>query len=146
MPAQNLHLTLYFIGNTQEQQLPSIKQHLEEVAQRHNPFILDFEQIEPGPDQKQPRLLWARFKKHPAFEALSQDLTETLTQEPVKKLKAIPHVTLARFRKDRQLPKELPATTSEAPLQLAVPGLALWQSELASPHPIYSVLNYFNLS
>lgn len=146
VPNQNLHLTLYFIGNLPLEQLSSTSERVQEIAQRHQPFILDLEQLEPGPTRKQPRLVWARFTANLAFEALSQELTETLSQQPVKKLKPIPHVTLARFRKDKPVPANLPTIALDTPLQLPVHEIALWQSELASPHPVYSVLKHFPLS
>lgn len=145
VPPQNLHLTLFFLGNVPVQQLLTIQQAIHEVAQRHQPFTLDFECTEPGPKPKHPRLIWARFAALPVFEALSQDLTETLADKPSKKQKAIPHVTVARFRKDKPVPENLFTITAKEPLQLHVSDIALWQSELASPHPVYSVLEAYPL-
>lgn len=145
VPGQNLHLTLFFLGNVPVQQLSDIKQTIREVAQRHPPFVLDFERTEAGPKPKSPRLVWARFAALPAFEALSRDLTEALAAEPPKKLKAIPHVTLARFRKDKPVPENLFTITAKQPTQLRVSEVALWQSELASPHPVYTVLETYAL-
>lgn len=145
VPQQNLHLTLFFLGNVPVEQLSSIKQAIREVAQRHQPFTLEFERTEAGPKPKQPRLIWARFAAHPAYEALSHDLTAKLSDEPPKKQKLIPHVTVARFRKDKPVPNNLFTVTAKEPLQLHVPEIALWQSELASPHPVYSVLETYPL-
>ncbi|GAB3540642.1 hypothetical protein GCM10027443_38860 [Pontibacter brevis] len=145
VPQQNLHLTLFFIGNVPVQQLAAIQQNIREVAQRHQPFVLEFERTEAGPKPKQPRLIWARFAPHPVFEALSHDLTEALADEPPKKQKSIPHVTVARFRKDKPVPTNLFTVTAKEPLQLHVSDIALWQSELASPHPVYSVLEAYPL-
>ena len=145
VPEQNLHLTLYFIGNVPAQQLAVIKDSIREVAQRHQPFTLDFACTEPGPKPRHPRLVWARLKEHEAFAALSHDLTEALAPAPPKQQKAIPHVTLARFRKDRPVPEGLPTITPQEPLQLEVREVALWQSELASPHPVYTVVETFGL-
>ncbi|WP_161888777.1 RNA 2',3'-cyclic phosphodiesterase [Pontibacter russatus] len=145
VPEQNLHLTLFFIGNVPAQQVAAIKQAIREVAQRHRPFTLDFACTGPGPKPRHPRLVWARFQEHGAFAALSQDLMEALATAPPKQQKAIPHVTLARFRKDRPAPDGLPTITPQEPLQLEVREVALWQSELASPHPVYTVVETFGL-
>ncbi|MHA6249092.1 RNA 2',3'-cyclic phosphodiesterase [Pontibacter sp. CAU 1760] len=147
MPEQNLHLTLFFIGQVPRTQLAAISQTVQQTARQHPPFSLDFAGVEPGPNPKHPRLVWARFATHPAFAALSQALTEALATVPPKHLKAIPHVTLARFRKDQPttaLPAAVTAETT-SPLQLPVLEIGLWQSELASPHPRYSVLQTFAL-
>ncbi|PRY16534.1 2'-5' RNA ligase [Pontibacter ummariensis] len=145
VPAQNLHLTLYFIGNAPVQQLSGIKHKIQQVVRQHAPFTLTFERTEPGPKPAHPRLVWARFAPHPQFEALSHDLTQALAEQPPAKQKAIPHVTLARFRKDKPAPKGLPTLNSEKPLLLPVSEIALWQSELAAPHPIYTVLESYPL-
>jgi RNA 2',3'-cyclic 3'-phosphodiesterase len=145
VPPQNLHLTLYFIGNVPQQQLAFIKEAIREVAQRHRPFVLDFECTEPGPKPRHPRLVWARFAPNRAFEQLSLDLTQALAPEPPKQQKAIPHITMARLRKDRPAPADLPTIAPEEPLQLHVQDIALWQSELASPHPVYTVIETFRL-
>ena len=145
VPRQNLHLTLYFIGNLPSSQLESIKRKIRETATRYQPFTLRFAQTEAGPDRKKPRLVWARFEQHDTFEKLSQELTEQLCEEEPSKKKATPHVTLARFRKDKPAPKDLPVVRSEQELELHVNGIALWQSELGSPHPTYSVLEAYQL-
>lgn len=145
VPLQNLHLTLFFLGNVPVQQLEAIQQAIRAVTQQHQPFRLDFECTEPGPKPKHPRLIWARFAALPAFEALSYGLTVALADEPPKKQKAVPHVTVARFRKDMPVPENLFTITAKEPLQLHVSDIALWQSELASPHPVYSVLETYPL-
>ncbi len=145
VPVSNWHLTLYFIGNVPVQQLSAIRETIREVAQRHTPFTLEYACTEPGPNHKHPRLVWARFEAHDTFSALSHDLAAALAPEPPKKRKAIPHVTLARLRKDVAPPQSLPVVRAAAPLQLQVPELALWQSELAAPHPVYTVLETFRM-
>ncbi|MBC5993456.1 RNA 2',3'-cyclic phosphodiesterase [Pontibacter cellulosilyticus] len=145
IPKQNLHLTLYFIGNVPHSQLESIRQTIQDVARQHQPFTLTFAQTEPGPTQRKPRLVWARFEQDPVFENLSQQLTEKLSEEAAPAKKPIPHVTLARFRKDKPAPKDLPDFASQLPLELHVNVIALFQSELGTPHPIYSVLDAYPL-
>lgn len=144
IPAQNLHLTLYFIGNVPAAQLASIKQTIRQAAQQHRPFILEMAQAGPGPKRKFPRLVWARFAPHEAFEKLSRNLAQALAPEPQQQ-KSIPHITLARFRKGDPAPRDLPLVIPEEPLRLAVEAIALWQSELASPHPVYTVLETYPL-
>lgn len=146
LPRQNLHLTLYFIGNVPTLQLSHIQQQTELIAKKHADFTLKFEQTEPGPKPSHPRLIWARFAAHPAFEALSQDLTCALSEHHPKTQKSIPHVTLARFRKDQKTPQDLPMISDDEPLYLPVQEIALWQSVLGSPHPTYSILNSYTLA
>ncbi|WP_347158126.1 RNA 2',3'-cyclic phosphodiesterase [Pontibacter chitinilyticus] len=146
MPEQNLHLTLYFIGNVPLAQLPSIQEHIGQVVQQQRPFTLTLNCLETGPNSKAPRLVWARFQRNEAFELLSHQLAEALAPEPVKQQKAIPHITMARFRKDTLKPLALPPVYPDAPVELSVTAVGLWKSELASPHPVYSVLQSYAFS
>ncbi|WP_181306366.1 RNA 2',3'-cyclic phosphodiesterase [Rufibacter sp. XAAS-G3-1] len=145
VPEQNLHLTLYFLGNVPATEDTYIRQTLAQVAQRHQPFTLTLEQLEPGPKPRSPRLVWARFQKNTAFSQLSQDLTQALSPVPPKQEKFIPHVTLCRFRKEGAVPRDLPIVTPPQEVRYPVTSLALWQSQLASPHPIYTVVEEFPL-
>ncbi len=145
LPQQNLHLTLFFIGNVPVSSIESIKTTIRNIAQEHKPFTLQFAQTEPGPHTRKPRLIWARFDPHPAFEQLNKELTEQLSTHSSSSKKPLPHITLARFRKDKPAPKNLTAIISKDPVELAVNAISLWQSELSSPHPIYKVLHSYPL-
>ncbi|GAB3193756.1 2'-5' RNA ligase [Pontibacter aydingkolensis] len=145
VPRQNLHLTLYFIGNVPLSQLETIKQTIKETARRHLPFTLHFAQTEPGPKARNPRLVWARFEADNTYLELSRELAKKLSGAEPANQKVIPHITLARFRKDKPAPKDLPIVTSPHALELQIDGIALWQSELASPHPVYTVLDAYPL-
>ncbi len=145
IPLENLHLTLFFIGNVPEEQLSSIKQVTQHIASQSAAFDLRLEAIEPGPKQRSPRLVWARFESSALFEQLSQSLTQALSSAPPDTRKAIPHITLARFRKDRPAPRNLPVVEPEQSVTLQVREIAVWHSELASPHPRYRILESYPL-
>lgn len=145
LPAQNLHLTLYFMGNVPRARMPFLQEQIRHVAAQQHPFILELDCLEPGPGPKARRLVWARFKPHSGFEKLSQQLTQALSAVPVKPQNPLPHVTLARFRTDMPKPENLPSVYPQQPLQLPVTSVALWQSVLASPHPVYTVLENYPL-
>src|SRR5688572_29202540 len=99
VPEQNLHLTLFFIGNSPAAQFPEIREKVQEIGSRHSGFRLTFEQIEAGPNRKSPRLIWARFRANKAFEELARDLQITLAPEVPLPKNQVPHITLARKRK-----------------------------------------------
>lgn len=146
LPASNLHLTVHFLGNVPAHQVPAIEQILPQVATRHAPFTLQLECLEPGPKSKAPRLVWARFRPQPAFAQLSAAVFEQLNSRPPDHADYIPHITLARFRKDAPRPTNLsPIYPTGLPILLPVATVALWESELQSPHPVYRILAEFPL-
>ncbi|EJF08270.1 RNA 2',3'-cyclic phosphodiesterase [Pontibacter sp. BAB1700] len=146
VPIDNLHLTLYFIGNVPASQLDTIQEVTAHMAQQFAPFTLQLEAIEPGPKPRSPRLIWARFKSHDVFAQLSRSLTQVLSADPPLSREPKPHVTLARFRKDRPVPHHLESFHPDSPVTLQVNEIAVWHSELCSPHPRYSILQRYPLT
>jgi len=147
VPAANLHLTLHFLGEVPNNQLANITTVLEQVALHTAPFTLELDRLEPGPKPKSPRLIWARFASHPTFARLCSAITTQLGISSPNQADYIPHITLARFRKDKPKPSPLPVITIP-PQQIVLPvtSVALWQSELKSPHPIYRTLVLYPLT
>lgn len=145
VPEANLHLTFYFIGNVDAAQVPVIQQKLAEIAAQSSPFTLQLQQLEPGPSPKSTRLIWARFQQHNTFNKISRSVTSALSTSVPKKEDIIPHVTLCRFKKDTHQPVNQPIITPEKSIEFPVNYLALWQSQLGSPHPIYTVKEEFPL-
>lgn len=95
---ENLHLTILFLGNVEESQIPEIVDKLEKLAQKTKPFELCFDKIQPAPPGRQKTMTWAIFKKSLAFENLTRDAfgsLKNLTSETLPN--PLPHVTLARF-------------------------------------------------
>lgn len=146
VPEENLHLTLYFLGEFPDQDLPGLHQRLAEVAAAQGPFTLRFRETAPGPRAGSPRLIWTRFEEHPAFAALSTKLCQALDAAPGSYGKFIPHITIARLRKDRGKLPDLPVLREPVLPDLAVNAFALWQSKLQHPHPVYSTLADFSLT
>ena len=145
IPLQNLHLTLFFIGNVPASALDIIRRQVKEIAQACNPFILQLSAVEQGPKPKSPRLIWARFDEHPEFTKLSRKLAETLAPGEPNKLKPTPHITIARYRKNIPRPVAKPAVLPENSITLPVNTIGIWKSELAAPHPVYSIVESYLL-
>jgi RNA 2',3'-cyclic 3'-phosphodiesterase len=146
VPEENLHLTLHFIGEVPEQTLPGLQQQLARAAAAHQPFTLTFRETAPGPKPGSPRLIWTRFEEHPAFDALSTTLCQVLEAAPGAYGKFIPHITIARLRQERGKLPDLPVVEEKNIPDLAVHSFALWQSQLQSPHPVYSILAEYPLA
>jgi RNA 2',3'-cyclic 3'-phosphodiesterase len=145
VPRENLHLTLHFIGPFPQAQVPALEEKLSGLAKTHSAFRLRPEEIAPGPSLRHPRLIWARFAPDPAFEELSLALAEELGGNAKPHPHPIPHVTLARFRKDRAQPEHLPVTNIRHLPAVDIGSLSLWQSHLGQPQPRYEVLKTYGL-
>ena len=146
IPEDNLHLTLHFLGDTPESLVPELIEKLKAVAQRNQAFTLTFQETAPGPQLRSPRLIWTRFQEHPNFARLATNLAHELEAAPGAHGKHIPHITIARFRKDLPKPKDLPIMPEPKIPDLVVQNFSLWQSKLQSPHPVYNILQEFSLT
>jgi RNA 2',3'-cyclic 3'-phosphodiesterase len=101
--------------------------------------------VEQGPKPNSPRLIWARFDENPAFATLSKKLAAVLAPDEPNKLKPTPHITMARYRKNIGRPVLIPPILPESSITLPVNTIGIWKSDLAAPHPVYSILESYQL-
>jgi len=101
---ENLHITLYFCGDTDESKIPELMKKLENV--KFNPFPIEFQGVRFVPaNSKPPRMLWAVFKENEDFTRLVREIYHTAKSFPDKaeipQTPPQPHITLARLRDSR---------------------------------------------
>lgn len=100
IPFNNLHITVFFLGDLPAGNAPLILQIMKNGLARTGDFELVFDRfsVEGG---HRPSMVWARFHRHPAFTALAgwlQRETEELTPALHRFHEPVPHITLARIR------------------------------------------------
>jgi 2'-5' RNA ligase len=96
--AENLHVTLKFIGEVPDSKLEAIRTALGSVRS-NAPVTLDFRGLGFFPDEKRPRVFWAGIEASANLKALAADL-ESVAEKfgiPREKREFSPHLTLARF-------------------------------------------------
>ena len=145
VPRENLHLTLHFIGNYPEAQMPVLDEKLQRLAKQFPSFRLRLQEVAPGPSLRNPRLIWARFSLDQVFEEISLALEREIGNSSNSHPHPIPHVTLARFRKEQPKPKDLPVEKNLEVPEVEINTFALWQSHLGQPHPQYVALKTYTL-
>jgi len=148
---ENLHLTLTFLGNVSEQELPEIIRLLQTVGTRHSPFEVQITRLQYGPDERRPRMIWAMGEKSSEFLELQKDVERTLAAENLYTPEArsfSPHLTLARFQTTqfRQMdPEERPEIAEKISLSFQVKSLELMESKLKRSGAEYTILQSFML-
>ncbi|MGE4289352.1 MAG: RNA 2',3'-cyclic phosphodiesterase [Salinivirgaceae bacterium] len=95
VPIENLHVTLFFIGNFHELLLDKLKDELNQVLIKHHMFELEFDKLVVMP-KKRPYMVWAQFKPNPEFKELYQKAALYFSQKPNHEINI--HATLARFK------------------------------------------------
>lgn len=147
-PKENIHITACFLGDTQEEFVGEIKEKLNDLCARFEPFSLSFEKIDFAPPGMPPRMVWVMFAPSDAYRRFVEEIQETLriflTAPPHKEV--IPHATLARFKnpglaKEIDLLKSLPKLTS-----FDVRSAELVESRLDPAGVRYETIETFSLS
>ncbi len=105
---ENLHLTLKFLGDTEETLLDGIASSLQAVASRHGGFGLRLAGTGVFPDYTRPRVVWIGVDKSEELNLLYSDIEremEGLGYERERR-EFTPHLTIGRI-KSREKPLAL---------------------------------------
>jgi RNA 2',3'-cyclic 3'-phosphodiesterase len=96
--AENLHVTLKFLGHSEPEKLGAIEQALTAVHSPQ-PVALQFCGLGFFPNEKRPRVFWAGMEASANLRALAEDIDHAVTQLgfPAENRPFAPHLTLARF-------------------------------------------------
>lgn len=146
---ENLHITLVFLGDVREKEIPELAAILKGICAQTRPFELSLQSITTAPPKKKPRMIWANFAKHPEFTDLTNKMKRFLSpfqnERPEHDSKdPIPHLTLARFKPNPRLsrrkfrPLDLP--------DLVIKECDLMESELSESGSNYTILETFKFA
>lgn len=101
---ENLHITLLFLGEVDERELPALCRAVSVECGRHERFTLGIQTVGTFPNPRRPRVVWAGAGEgtpelialHDALESPLQELGCYRREERQYK----PHVTLGRVKSD----------------------------------------------
>ncbi len=142
----NVHLTLKFLGDIEEESLPGLRETLDAVTGRHELFEISPRGIGAFPSHRKARIVWAGVEEGAdELHALAEDLEESLALRGFEKEKRgfKPHITLGR---SRNRPGQLP----EDPGDVEAPGFTarlveLVESSLGAEGAVYTTLSEYPL-
>jgi 2'-5' RNA ligase len=145
---ENLHLTLLFLGEVEDRNLPALCQAVADCCALHNPFTLSVETVGCFPNPRRPRVVWVGVGTgsaevcalHDGLEPPLLDLGCYRREERIY----TPHITLGRIRGERSSTDLALALTRQAKWrggETDVRGVRVLSSELTPQGPIYTVLS-----
>lgn len=150
----NLHLTFLFLGNISEGKLGLVEHCLNSTAQAREPFNLQAERIEPGPNLKRPRLMWLTIPKAEKLLELKKQTALCLQNKDKELFQNIDqkqflghtHITLVRFKREAKIPGHILSKFSVAfRAILPVKALSLYESQLTPKGPVYTRIGRYLL-
>ena len=144
---ENLHVTLLFLGEVDERQVPGVCQIVAGVTANHPAFPMSVETVGCFPNPRRPRVLWVGIGEgaqplcalHDALEIPLQDLGYRREER-----RYTPHITLGRVKSDRptdRLAAELARQAGWKGGETTVREVLVMSSELTPKGPIYTVLS-----
>lgn len=150
--AANIHLTVVFMGNVEEQNVPSIISHIDQVTSEYKHFEISLGGMGLFPDIRRPRVIWLGLDGDiKGLAALRDELQRPLESFGVKQEKRPfrPHLTLGRFRRSVKkrtlLKKAIDDYSDFSGPDGILDELVLFKSELKPGGAVYSRLHSWPL-
>ena len=141
-----MHLTLKFLGNIEQNMVQKISEVLKSIADNFNVFTIQFSKIGAFPNMRRPRVIWLGIDKGAEFLKLLNNKIETeLEKLGFKKenREYKTHLTLGRVKSLKNI-SELIRLIDEADFQsqdeIKIDKLILFQSTLTPKGAIYTPL------
>ncbi len=102
VPAQNVHLTLKFLGDVSPTSLDLIQHMLQTEAGQYRPFDASVAGFGCYPNSRRPRILWVGLQAPPILNSLQHDLDSAAARlgYPPEDRDFSPHLTIGRVRQN----------------------------------------------
>lgn len=143
---ENIHLTLKFLGDVEEESLDDLRTVLESACAKHASFEARLAGLAAFPSARRARIVWAGVGAgSERLRSLAADVDADLSSLGFERETRPyePHLTLGRVR-GRPVSLNLPEEAGDGPL-FKVHQVELTQSTLTDKGPIYRTLENFAL-
>ena len=147
-----IHLTLKFVGDTPDEDIPKIINVCQEVAKNHQPFIMDFNRTGIFGSNHSPRVLWLGMSEEPkALYELEEDILDAFDGLGYLRDRQnfVPHLTLCRIKQliDKPFFQQIyQGIEQKTYLHADVKELVYFQSFLQPTGAVYKALRRIPLS
>ncbi|HXH20126.1 MAG TPA: RNA 2',3'-cyclic phosphodiesterase [Chitinophagales bacterium] len=140
-PAENLHITLHFIGETRLDEIHQLRKKITAVTAGASSFEITLDRLKVIKKHGRPVMIWARMQAGEGFQLLASQLQKNLPGDDTGT--PVPHVTLARIKKG--ILPDIPAMPDVKQLSWHVHKFELMNSEPGNPAPVYSIVESYEL-
>jgi 2'-5' RNA ligase len=147
--SSKFHITLKFLGNTEEYRLSIFTATLRQKLETIPAFSIVSSCLGTYPDADQPRIVWFGIRPDTALLQLQHTVEQLCTEFGFQREEYPfhPHVTLARIKgnMDMQHLTQMIKTRTLQPIQESCREVLLWKSELRPEGSLYTTLQSFPL-
>ncbi|GIL16993.1 MAG: RNA 2',3'-cyclic phosphodiesterase [Oligoflexia bacterium] len=138
---ENLHVTLLFLGETQESEIPKIKNAIQQVVDKLEPFSLKVENISAFPDVNSGRVVFIQVQRSQKILDLVTALEQSLGYP--ESTNYVPHMTIGRLRNPKSVKDMISPFVRKKFGKISVDEIILYESIQAGPYPVYKVIERF---
>ncbi|MBQ6138692.1 MAG: RNA 2',3'-cyclic phosphodiesterase [Methanobrevibacter sp.] len=149
VPSENMHFTLKFFGNIDEDMIDDISDSVEKVIKNYSSFDLNIKNCGCFPNKNVIKVLWLGLEEGSPIKSLQKDLDMEFKKLGFKKERNfISHLTIGRVKSPKNK-KEIKSTIEELENieigQMIVYKICLKKSTLTPQGPIYEDIKVFEL-
>lgn len=143
---ENLHVTLVFLGEVDEREIPDVCRLASDAVAEQAPFTLSVEQLGAFPNPRRPRTIWAGIAAGAQeLVAIHDDLELQFADLGYRReeRRYTPHITLGRMKTEGPADRLAAAIVRHAAWKagaMAVTEICIMSSELQRDGPLYTVL------
>ncbi|HKL08943.1 MAG TPA: RNA 2',3'-cyclic phosphodiesterase [Bacteroidales bacterium] len=146
----NIHITLFFAGNTDEEMIQKISSHLEDLLKSKKSFTLKGKGIGVFRSLKSPRVLWLGIEKSEYLQRLKVeiDLMMKAFGFKIEDRTFNPHLTLGRIKwlNDKSNLKKIIEDYKDVEFQdFIIDEIIFYESILTPAGPVYQVIKQIEL-
>ena len=146
---ENLHCTLKFFGEIDDNKLNEIIEAIESKIKNHEPFKISIKKTGVFPNEKYIRVLWLGMEDVEPFTNLQKDLDEDFVKMGFKKERSYqPHLTIGRVKGAKNKAELLSKLQDIGDIEIGemeISKIFLKKSELTPVGPIYTTIKEFDL-
>jgi len=102
---ENIHITLQFLGETEESLISDIKDALYKILAPYSPFYIKIADVGCFPSGKRPRVIWVGMEECKSLVNLYEDISNEMVKFGYQKEERgfTPHVTIGRVKSSRNM-------------------------------------------
>jgi RNA 2',3'-cyclic 3'-phosphodiesterase len=146
----NMHLTLKFFGETDEEQIPAINLALANAVAKSKPFSFKIANTGIFGSHYDPKVIWFGIEKQSELDSLAKNIFSELGKsgwQPDRQ-NFVPHLTIGRIKeiKDKPLFQQIMSKYNTLEIQVEnVVEIVLYESILLREGPVYKKVFSFKL-
>lgn len=147
---KNMHITLKFLGETDEKSISEIKDIMEKSVENIEPFEIKLKDTGVFPNENYIKVIWIGLEQYEKLAEITKNIDQKLSEIGFKKEKRgfSPHLTIGRVKSGRNKDKILHILNKYRDNEFndfIIDSIKLMKSELTPEGPIYTTLEEVNI-